>query len=276
MQLVPETVLKRKHDMDALKAKRMSAELERPRGNRKVFSSKKKMTVRKPEGFIANAKMRLHHLQRHKRVTKKGMQKRASKKVVVEETTVVNDDDVDIDDSTDKEVITVAQNSIGSHCVFCIRIRSGIGAPRQVTRTLRLLRLNNVYEGVFLKYDTATQKLLHLVEPFVLYGAVTPATTKDLIVRRGHAKVNKRRTPLSDNMLVEDNLGKTTGMICIEDVVHELATDGPHFSKATQFLSPFHFKAPKSRFQLDKLNQRVTDDYGDKGERMDEYIRQML
>lgn len=69
-QLVPESVLKRKHDMDEMKAKRAA---QPPRGNRKVYSKKKTFKVNKAETFIANARARRNHDIRYKRVLKKGM-----------------------------------------------------------------------------------------------------------------------------------------------------------------------------------------------------------
>lgn len=287
LQLVPESVLKRKHDMDELKAKRQSLELTNPRGNRKVFSKSKNaknVRVRKPETFIANARQRKHHTQRYKRVLKKGMQKRASttKTIVTTERKEENDDE---DDTVTAS--TYASNSVGSSFVFCVRIRDGIGAPRHVQKALQTLRLHTVHTGVFLRYgnDPSNVKLLHLVEPFVLYGVPTKATVADLIVRRGHAKVDGVYTPLSDNIIVEKALGEETGMLCLEDLVHELTShnssstnnSSDHFQRAASFLAPFQLTAPKSKFQQKMLNDREdTKDYGDKGELMDDYIKRML
>ena len=44
LPLVPEAVLKKRHDMDEMKAHRAAQALSNPRGNRKVFSSKTKIT----------------------------------------------------------------------------------------------------------------------------------------------------------------------------------------------------------------------------------------
>lgn len=37
---------------------------------------------------------------------------------------------------------------------------------------------------------------------------------------RGYGKVDKQRIPLTDNEIVEQNLGKY-GIICVEDLIHE-------------------------------------------------------
>ena len=57
----------------------------------------------------------------------------------------------------------------------------------------------------------------------------------DMIYKRGYAKVDKQRIPLSSNELIEKYLGEF-GMICIEDLVHEIQTCGPHFKEANNFI----------------------------------------
>lgn len=87
-----------------------------------------------------------------------------------------------------------------------------------------------------------------------------------------------KRVPLSDNILVEKALGEDTdgSVICIDDMVHELHTVGEQFKKVNAFLWAFHLSAPKSQFQKQKLNFKDGGDYGDRGEEIDDIIRQML
>ena len=56
----------------------------------------------------------------------------------------------------------------------------------------------------------------------------TDSQVKELVYKRGYGKVNKQRIPLTDNSVIEGVLGKH-GIICIEDLVHEIVTVGPHF-----------------------------------------------
>lgn len=280
-QLVPESILKRKHDLDEIKAKRQVAALNNPRGNRKVFSSANKglRKIRKPERFVVNARMRKHHMQRYNRVLRKGMQKRASnKKVVLTKEVIQEEEDVnDTNNMKEKvEIVKYKANSVGSSFVFAIRIRDGAGSPYCVQKALRTLRLNNLNEGIFIKYTDSTRKLLHLVEPFVLYGIPSKVTVTDLIVRRGHGRIKGKKTPLSDNLVVEKALGDTTGIICLEDLVHEIYHTGENFTKAVSFLAPFQFTAMKSKYQKDTLDEKTTNVFGDKGELIDDFIRQML
>ena len=62
--------------------------------------------------------------------------------------------------------------------------------------------------------------------------------------KRGYGKINKQRVPLSSNAVIEQALGATTGIVCIEDIVHEIATAGPHFKQVSNFLWPFKLSNP--------------------------------
>jgi len=82
----------------------------------------------------------------------------------------------------------------------------------------------------------------------------------------------KSRTPLTDNNVIEQALGKF-GIICIEDLVHEIYTVGPHFREANNFLLPFKLSAP-----LGGLTKKRSVEQGDAGNRDDmlnTLIRQM-
>jgi large subunit ribosomal protein L7e len=46
----------------------------------------------------------------------------------------------------------------------------------------------------------------------------------------------------------------SAGIICMEDLVHEIFTVGPHFKEANNFLWPFNLSAP-----LGGLERKLTD-----------------
>ena len=99
-----------------------------------------------------------------------------------------------------------------------------------------------------MRVNNATLKMLKRIERYVSFGYSgrsyvllsifrypSRKVISDLIYKRGYAKVDKQRIPLSSNELIEKYLGEH-GMICIEDVVHEIHTCGPHFKEANNFL----------------------------------------
>ncbi|KAJ9560916.1 hypothetical protein OSB04_006076 [Centaurea solstitialis] len=127
--------------------------------------------------------------------------------------------------------------------LFIIRIRGINAMDPKSKKILQLLRLRQIFNGVFLKVNKATLNMLHRVEPYVTYGYPNLKSVKELIYKRGYGKLNKQRIPLTDNSIVEQGLGKF-GLICVEDLIHEILTAGPHFKEANNFLWPFKLKAP--------------------------------
>ena len=74
-------------------------------------------------------------------------------------------------------------------------------------------------------------------------SAPSVKTVRELVYKRGHGKVDGNRVRLTDNDIIEKSLGKH-GIICIEDLVHEIVTVGPHFKEASNFLWPFKLNNP--------------------------------
>ncbi|TYH09948.1 hypothetical protein ES288_A07G138400v1 [Gossypium darwinii] len=158
--------------------------------------------------------------------------------------------------------------------LFFIRIR-GINAMHPRTRKiLQLLRLRQIFNGVFLKVNKATMNMLHLVEPYVTYGYPNLKSVRELIYKRGFGKLNKQRTALTDNAIVEQALGKF-GIICVEDLIHEIMTVGPHFKEANNFLWPFKLKAPLGGLKKKRNHYVEGGDAGNRENYINELIRRM-
>merc|ERR1712110_516795 len=101
----------------------------------------------------------------------------------------------------------------GNYCVpsepkfaFVIRIRGINQVAPKVKKVLQLFRLRQIY-------------------------------------KRGFVKVDGKRTPITSNDIIEARLGKF-GIICVEDLIHEIMTVGPNFKYATNFLWPFKLNTP--------------------------------
>ncbi|TPX13102.1 uncharacterized protein E0L32_006528 [Thyridium curvatum] len=159
--------------------------------------------------------------------------------------------------------------------IFLIRIK-GINKmppkPRKILQLLRLLQINN---GVFVKITKATTEMIKVIEPWVAYGYPNLKSVKELIYKRGYGKVNKQRVALTDNSIIEENLGKY-GIICMEDLVHEIYTVGPNFKQASNFLWPFKLSNPNGGFHTRKFKHFIEGgDLGNREENINALIRQM-
>jgi len=158
--------------------------------------------------------------------------------------------------------------------LFIIRIR-GINAMDPKSRKiLQLLRLRQIFNGVFLKVNKATVNMLHRVEPYVTYGYPNLKSVRELIYKRGYGKLNKQRIGLTDNSIIEQALGKH-GIICVEDLIHEILTVGPHFKEANNFLWPFKLKAPLGGLKKKRNHYVEGGDAGNREAFINELIRRM-
>ncbi|GAD94402.1 60S ribosomal protein L7 [Paecilomyces variotii No. 5] len=159
--------------------------------------------------------------------------------------------------------------------VFVVRIK-GINKiapkPRKILQLLRLLQINN---GVFVRLTKATQEMLTIVNPYIAYGYPNLKTVRELIYKRGYGKVDKQRIALSDNQIIEENLGKY-GIVCMEDLIHEIYTVGPNFKQASNFLWPFKLSNPTGGFRTRKFKHFIEGgDTGNREEHINALVRQM-
>ena len=112
------------------------------------------------------------------------------------------------------------------------------GVSSLVQRTIARLCLNKIFGDVFMKVTPQTIKTLCIVEPYVTWGFPNLKSVQELILKRGQAKVKNKVIPLTDNIVIEKHLGKFD-VICLEDLIHEIAFQGKNFQVIAGFLHPF-------------------------------------
>ena len=117
--------------------------------------------------------------------------------------------------------------------------------------------------------------MIRRVEPYVTYGYPSRPTIRKLIYKRGYGKVNRSRIPLSDNSIIEEQLGKF-GIVCIEDLIHEIVTVGPHFKEANNFLWPFKLNSPRKGFEVKRHPFQNGGVFGNREELINDVIKKMI
>merc|ERR1711903_129593 len=127
---------------------------------------------------------------------------------------------------------------------FVVRIRGLNDMHPKTKKILQIMRLRQMNMGVFMKVSKADTEMLKRVEPYLSYGYPNLKSVRELIYKRGFGKINHQRVPLNDNSVVEAGLGKY-GIMCMEDLIHEIYTVGPHFREANNFLWPFKLRPAK-------------------------------
>uniref|UniRef100_A0A4D5R969 Large ribosomal subunit protein uL30 n=1 Tax=Scolopendra viridis TaxID=118503 RepID=A0A4D5R969_SCOVI len=158
---------------------------------------------------------------------------------------------------------------------FVIRIRGVNGVSPKVRKILQLLRLRQINNGVFIKLNKATINMLRIAEPYITWGYPNLKSVRELIYKRGYGKLMKKRTALTDNSLIEQRLGKF-GMICIEDLIHQIFTVGSRFKQASNFLWPFKLNNPTGGWRR-KTNHYVEGgDFGCREDKINNLLRRMV
>merc|ERR1711963_717731 len=158
---------------------------------------------------------------------------------------------------------------------FVIRIRGINQVAPKVKKVLQLFRLRQINNGVFIKLNKATTNMLRICEPYIAWGPVNLKSVRDLIYKRGFVKVDGKRTPITSNDIIEQRLGKF-GIICVEDLVHEIMTVGPNFKYAANFLWPFKLNTPTGGWRK-KTNHFVEGgDFGCREEKINNLLRNMV
>lgn len=158
--------------------------------------------------------------------------------------------------------------------VLVIRIR-GINAVDPKTRKiLQLMRLRQINNGVFMKVNSASINMLRLVAPYVTYGPPNLKTVRELVYKRGYGNVNRQRLPLNDNKVIEENLGKY-GIVCIEDLIHEIFTVGKSFKECNKFLWPIKLSAPKGGLPVKRKAFIQGGQFGDREKYINPLVRRM-
>lgn len=158
---------------------------------------------------------------------------------------------------------------------FVMRIRGINQVAPKVRKVLQLFRLRQINNGVFIKLNKATINMLRICEPYITWGTPNLKSVRELIYKRGFLKIDGKRTPITSNDLVEKTLGRH-GVICVEDMIHELVTVGPSFKYVSNMLWPFKLNTPTGGWRK-KTNHFVEGgDFGCREDKINALLRNMV
>merc|ERR1712227_125955 len=144
---------------------------------------------------------------------------------------------------------------------FVVRIRGLNDMHPKTKKILQIMRLRQMNMGVFMKISKAATEMLKRV--------------RELIYKRGYGKINKQRLALNDNAVIEKGLG-AHGIMCMEDLVHEIYTVGPKFKEANNFLWPFKLRPAKGGQAKKRKGYCEGGQAGNREDQMNNLIQKML
>uniref|UniRef100_A0A1A8FSZ9 Ribosomal protein L7-like 1 n=1 Tax=Nothobranchius korthausae TaxID=1143690 RepID=A0A1A8FSZ9_9TELE len=144
---------------------------------------------------------------------------------------------------------------------FVVRIRMVKGVSAKVMKVIQMMRLRKIFSGAFIKINQTSISMMRMVEPYVAWGYPNLKSVRELVLKRGQTRIGRRRVPLTDNNFIEQHMGKH-GIICLEDLIHEIYSVGKNFRAANNFLLPFKLSVPRHAAK-DKVG--LLKDVGDPG-----------
>ncbi|KAB0380718.1 hypothetical protein FD755_008502 [Muntiacus reevesi] len=153
-------------------------------------------------------------------------------------------------------------------------IRGINGVSPKFRKVLQLLHLRQIFSGTFVKLNKASINMLRIVEPYIAWGYPTLKSVNELIYKRGYGKINKKRIALTGNALIALSLGKY-GIICMEDLIHEIYTVGKRFKEANNFLWPFKLSSPRGGMKKKTTHFVEGGDAGNREDQINRLIRKM-
>eukprot|EP00997_Jenningsia_sp_PLL12_P004327 NODE_1868_length_1046_cov_101.725176_g1519_i0.p1 GENE.NODE_1868_length_1046_cov_101.725176_g1519_i0~~NODE_1868_length_1046_cov_101.725176_g1519_i0.p1 ORF type:complete len:315 (+),score=87.03 NODE_1868_length_1046_cov_101.725176_g1519_i0:55-945(+) len=157
---------------------------------------------------------------------------------------------------------------------FVVRIRGCADMPPKERKLLQVLRLRKIFTGVFVRMSKPTIKMLQLVGAYVAWGYVSEGVVRQLIYKRGYGKSRRRRIRL-DNNFIERHLG-VCNIICMEDLVHQIATCGRKFKRVNSFLHPFHLNPPRGGMKKKRNHFLEGGDAGNREKLMNTLVKRMV
>ncbi|KAM4688447.1 large ribosomal subunit protein uL30 [Discoglossus pictus] len=234
---VPESLLKRRKQFAAVKTRRIKKML----AEKKVRKAKRKLIYKRAENYYKEYRQMYRREVRLSRMARKA-----------------------------GNFYVPAEPKLA----FVIRIRGINGVSPKVRKVLQLLRLRQIFNGTFVKLNKASINMLRLVEPYIAWGYPNLKSVKELVYKRGYLKINNQRIPMTDNALIERNLGKN-GVICVEDLIHEIYTVGKNFKVANNFLWPFKLSSPRGGMKKKTTHFVEGGDAGNREDQINRLIRKM-
>ncbi|CBZ25531.1 putative 60S ribosomal protein L7 [Leishmania mexicana MHOM/GT/2001/U1103] len=125
----------------------------------------------------------------------------------------------------------------------------GSQIPPEVAAAFRKLGLLKIYSARLISLTPRTEKLIEQLTPFSIVGQPDRAQLESLLRTRGSLYNEETQTKrlISGNLLLEQALGQYN-VLCIEDLVETIATQGEHVEEVLRRIAPFDFHPPRQLF----------------------------
>lgn len=278
----PEILLRKRRNADRIRLEKQQLAVQKKEKIAKQKQMNKKKFIRM-EKIAANSLATNREKERVKRISKLELKKLKNETVglasdkdfilkITEKTQeqiaedAENDDDDENDNLIKEKIVYDGKDTL----LFVIRVKgpTNVKIPHKVFKILSVLRLETINTGVFIKLTSSVFSLLKLISPYIVIGKPSLSSVRSLLQKRSKVmykrpnESNESEIILNDNNIIEEKLGEF-GLICMEDVIHEIYSIGEYFQNVVFFLQPFKLNRELSGFnsltKLKKIEQRDLD-----------------
>ncbi|KAM9355694.1 LOW QUALITY PROTEIN: 60S ribosomal protein L7-like 1 [Pholidichthys leucotaenia] len=164
---------------------------------------------------------------------------------------------------------------VKSKLAFAVRIREIKGVSPKVIKVIQMMRLRKIFSGAFVKINKTSVAMMMRVEPYVALGIPpTLKSVRELILKRGQTRMGQEESSLTDNTFIEQHMGKH-GIICLEDLIHEIYSVGKGFRAANNFLLPFKLSVARHSMRDKAGLLKDLGNPGFRGTEINSIIRQL-
>ncbi|CAI5755740.1 unnamed protein product [Candida verbasci] len=193
---------------------------------------------------------------REKLKEKQKLKKKNQNKFIRAETLVSNNKTNELERKRIKNLTKKAKTDSSDSnykLLFLIRIpnfQKGLKIPVKAFQILKILKLIESNTGVFVKANNQVLNLLNLISPYIIIGQPSIQSIRKLFQKRARVAIKEdneeepKVVKLDNNQYVEDKFGNDLGLICIEDIIHELISLSDNFKIINGWLLPFKLESP--------------------------------
>lgn len=156
-----------------------------------------------------------------------------------------------------------------SPLAIVVRIRGSVNVNKEVSETLRKLRLLRVNSSTLVRLNPSTEGMLKKAKDYLLWGRLDKSTLRLLLLKRGRLPGNRR--------LSDENVPKYTRFKTLDELVEAAWLSGSPTEAIRPVKPVFRLTPPKGGFKRSvKKPVNRGGVLGNWGDRVNQIIRRMV
>ncbi len=147
--------------------------------------------------------------------------------------------------------------------------------PKEIQLILAKLNLKELNNAIILFYNKDNFKMIKLIESYITWGYINKNSIEELLRKRGSITFGNNEPNELENAHIEDALGKL-GIVCIEDIIHELTYESKNAKDVLNFLGYFKLEANDDGFEKANISFEKGGNQGFRGDKINELLKKMI